>query len=71
MVSLHWAAVCRGPGSGQQIVCVCLVAQSCPTLCDPMDPHQAALSMEILQARILKWVATLSSTGSSQLRDRT
>ena len=38
MVSLHWAAVCGGPGSGQQTACVCLVAQSCPTPCDPMDP---------------------------------
>ena len=30
----------------------------CPALCDPMDciAHQAPLSMEILQARILEWV---------------
>ena len=34
------------------------VAQSCPTLCNPMDcTHQASLSMGILQARILEWVA--------------
>ena len=32
-----------------------LVAQSCPTLCDPMDC--SPLSMGILQARILEWVA--------------
>ena len=32
--------------------------------------NQAPLSMEILQARILEWVAP-SSKGSSQLRDRT
>ena len=32
---------------------------------------QAPLSMEILQARILEWVAMLSSRGSSQPRDRT
>ena len=38
------------------------VAQSCPTLCD---------SMEILQARILQWVAFPFSRGSSQHRDRT
>ena len=45
--------------------------QSFPTLCDPMDcvAHQAPLG--ILQARILEWVAMLSSTGSSQPRDRT
>ena len=33
--------------------------------------HQAPLSMGILQARILEWVAMLSSRGSSQPRDRT
>ena len=33
--------------------------------------HQAPLSMGILQARILEWVAMPSSKGSSQLRDRT
>ena len=32
---------------------------------------QAPLSMGILQARILQWVATTSSKGSSQYRDRT
>ena len=43
------------------------VAQSCPTLCDPMDYTVRG----ILQARILKWVAILFSRGSSQLRDQT
>ena len=33
--------------------------------------HQAPLSMGILQARILKWVAMPSSRGSSQPRDWT
>ena len=33
--------------------------------------HQATLSMGILQARILKWVAMPSSRGSSQPRDQT
>ena len=33
--------------------------------------HQAPLSMGILQARILEWVARPSSKGSSQPRDRT
>ena len=40
---------------------VCLRAKSfqpCPTLCDPMDlALQAPLSLGILQARILEWVA--------------
>ena len=43
------------------------VAQSCPTLCDPMD----YTAHEILQARILEWVAYPFSRGSSQARDRT
>ena len=33
--------------------------------------HQAPLSMGILQARILEWVAMPSSRGTSQPRDRT
>ena len=38
-----------------QILRVCLIAQSCPTLCDPCTVvRQAPLSMQILQARILK-----------------
>ena len=37
------------------------VAQSCPTLCDPMDYRVHG----ILQARILKWVAIPFSRGSS------
>ena len=40
-------------------VCVCvLVAQLCPTLCDPMDCSPPGFSVRgILQARILEWVA--------------
>ena len=41
------------------------VAQSCPTLCDPMD----CAVHGTLQARILKWVAFPFSRGSSQPRD--
>ena len=41
---------------------MCLVTQSSPTLCDPMDhSHQAPLSMGILQVRILEWVAMPST----------
>ena len=44
----------------EKYVCVCLVAHSCPTLCNPWTvAHQAPLSMGILQARILEWVALL------------
>ena len=41
---------------------MCLVAQPSLTLCDPMNlAHRAPLSMGILQARILEWVAMLFS----------
>ena len=46
-----------------------LIAQSCPNSCDPMTvARQAPLSIGILQARILEWVAMPSSRGSSQPR---
>ena len=42
-----------------------LVAQSCPTLCDPMDCSPPGSSVHgILQARILEWVAITFSRGS-------
>ena len=52
---------------------LCLVAQSCPTLCIHMDyiAHPAPLSKGILQERILEWVAMPSSRESSQPRDQT
>ena len=47
----------------------CLVAQSCSTLCDPMDHSPPGSSVHsILQARILEWVAISSSRGSSRPR---
>ena len=47
------------------------VAQSCLTLCDPMDCSPPGSSVYgILQARILEWVAFPFSRGSSQPRDR-
>ena len=36
---------------------LCEVAQSCPTLCDPMDCSLPASSIHgIFQARVLEWV---------------
>ena len=53
-------------------VCVCMRAQSCPTLCDPVDCSPPGFSVHgILQSRILGWIAMPSSTGSSQPRDGT
>ena len=48
------------------------VAQSCPTLCDPMDYSPPGSSVHgILQARILECVAIPFSKESSQLRNQT
>ena len=48
------------------------VAQSCPTLCDPMDCSPPGSSVHgIFQVRVLEWVAISFSRGSSQLRDQT
>ena len=49
-----------------------LVAQSCPTFCDPMDYSLLGSSVHgILQARIREWVAIPFSRWSSQPRDQT
>src|SRR5574341_916161 len=48
------------------------VAQSCPTLCDPMDCNLPGSSVHgISQARIIEWVAISFSRGSFPLRDQT
>ena len=47
------------------------VAQSCLTLCDPMDCRLPGSSVhEILQARTLEWAAVPFSSRSSRPRDR-
>ena len=54
---------------------MCMLAkslQSCPTLCSTMDCTPLGSSVqEILQARILEWVAMPSCRGPSQSRDWT
>ena len=48
------------------------VTQSCPTLCNSVGCSPPGSSVHgILQARVLDWVATSFSRGSSQPRDRT
>ena len=48
------------------------VAQSCPTLCDPVDCSLLGSSVHgIFQARVLEWVAISFSRRSSQPRDWT
>ena len=49
---------------------LCLVAQLCPTLCNPMDCSPAGFSVHgISQARMQEWVAISFSRGSSPPRD--
>ena len=51
---------------------LCVRAQSCPAVCDPMDSSLPGSSVHrTFQARILKWVAISSSRGSSQPRAQT
>ena len=46
------------------------VAQSCPTLCNPMDCSLPGSTVHgIFQARILEWAATAFSRRSSRSRD--
>ena len=48
------------------------VAQSCPTLCDPMDCSPPRFSVHgIFQAGVLEWVAISFSRESYRPRDRT
>ena len=48
------------------------VAQSCPTLCDPMDCSISGSSVyAIFQARMLEWIAISFSRRSSRPRKRT
>ena len=56
----------------KQIIYESEVAQSCPTLCDPVDCSPPGSSVHgILQARVLEWAAISFSRGSSWSRDRT
>ena len=48
------------------VAVLCSVAQSCPTLCDPMDGNLPGFSVHgVLQARVLEWVAMPASGGSN------
>ena len=63
--SLEWCLA-------QDCAVLCLVAQLCLTLCDPMDCSPPGSSVhEIFLARILEWVAISYFRGSSQPRDQT
>ena len=64
--------LCPFPHYIHLCVCVLLVAQSYPALCDPMDYSPSGSSLHrIFQARILEWVAIAASRGYSRSRDWT
>ena len=67
--------VLLGPLPFYVILRLCVLSQSLQsrlTLCNPMDYNLPGSSVHgILQAKILEWVAVLSSRGPSQPRDRT
>ena len=67
-----WRSVTAAAKGSVTAECLVLVARSCPTLCNPMDCSPPGSSVHgISQARILEWVASFFSRGSSWPRDRT
>ena len=70
----HWSIVQKNhEWCSPQGPCMCVKSlQSCPTLCDPIDHSPPGSSVHgILQARILAWIAMLSSRGFSPPKDQT
>ena len=64
--------VFAAPRSMWGLCSLCVCAQSCLTLCDPMDCSPPGSSVhKISYARMVKWVAISSSRASSCLRDWT
>jgi len=66
-----WITLCKHLFPIMCCCCCCSVAQSCPTLCSPMDCSQRLLCPWNSQARIPEWVAISFSIRSSWSRDRT
>ena len=77
LLSIHLERLASGPRHDPHVlhslICsCCLVSKSCPALCDSTDYSLPGSSVRgIFQARILEWVATSYSKGSSQPRDQT
>ena len=63
----YMGCICFVKGPTLTTAWTCLVIQSCPILCDPMDSSVHGTS----QARMLEWVAISYSRGSSWPRDWT
>ena len=70
MLAQYWDSVhcSQGRSLAAPGAVVVLLAQSCLTLCNPVDYSQPSSSVHgILQARILKWVARGSSWHRNQI----
>ena len=70
---MRWSEKCHSTveREGGGFVKSCAVAQSCPTLCNPMDCSPPGSSVHgILQAKIVEWVAMPSSRGTFQPKDQ-
>ena len=61
----------ESPACYWNVMCVCVCAQLCPTLYDPMDSLPGSPVHRIFHARILERVAVSSFRGFSQPRDWT
>ena len=77
-LSRPWDSPGKNTGMGRHFLLHCMkvkreseVAQSCLTLCDPMDCSLPGSTIHgIFQARVLEWAAISFSRGSSQHRDQ-
>ena len=67
---LKCAPSAHGMFTDMVFVCACSVAQSCPTLCNPMDHPPGSSVYRVFQAGILEWVTISSFRGSSWHRDQ-
>ena len=70
---MHWiGGTPSNPLYSQEPPVLSCVTSVVSTLCEPMDCSPQGSSVHgILQARILEWIAMLSSRGPSPPRDRT
>ena len=71
-ILIHWWRLRLLPCLGYHECVHVWVTQLCLTVCDPMDCSPPGSSVHgILQARVLEWIATSFSRGSSWSKDQT
>ena len=64
----RWEKVIKINKWDREIICACVLSQSCPIFCNPMDHSQLDSSVHGISQ---EWVAISSSRGSSPPKDRT